>query len=526
MDSLILTIESHTPEELETQATFEVTARSVRIGRRAENDWVLPDPTRHISGQHFDIVCEGGQYVLQDKSTNGTFINGSSDRVSGPHRIANGDRIRVGPYLIHARLRPAVVKEEPDQARPFGPTNIAPASPGGGGRGVQTPPSVSSMAGGTGVQIRTPGTGSVAASGAQTPDFKRFEAGSQNAARVSAPPNRALSAPPVPVAEDILSDPIDDILAAFEPSDPPEPEQSEMEPPPEAAIESEPEAEPGPAFQPIPETPSILIPDDDFALGELDPFSDAQTPPEKPTLAVSLSLETQAPRGLGEAFSEPTPAPKPMGDLPSEPFSSDEPLHPAAVAETAPAQDPFLEGFLKGAGLSEDAMLLIPLRELGEMLGKCVRLGTHEMMQMLQDRSAVKLFVAQEDRTMRVAAGNNPMKFMTDPDQAFETMFVTPRDGYLSGEDAFENALNDIRRHQMAMMAAVQPAMADMLAGLDPDQIEADAGGGGILNNASRKCWEEYAKRWNERAAEGENGMVDAFVKAFARRYSEAINGL
>ena len=126
---------------------------------------------------------------------------------------------------------------------------------------------------------------------------------------------------------------------------------------------------------------------------------------------------------------------------------------------------------------------------------------------------------------MRVATGNNPMKFMADPDQAFEALFVKPRDGYLTGPDGFENALVDIRRHQAAVIAAVQPALAEMLDGLSPTEIEEETGGG-MLGGGARKAWDEFSKRWETRAAQGENGMLDAFIKAFSRHYSEALRKL
>ena len=117
---------------------------------------------------------------------------------------------------------------------------------------------------------------------------------------------------------------------------------------------------------------------------------------------------------------------------------------------------------------------------------------------------------------------------MLDPDEAFDALFVVPRSGYQTGADGFENALTDIRKHQSAMMAAVQPAMADILSGLAPSDIESATGGsgGGVLGGGARKCWDEYNKRWKTRANQGENGMLDAFIDAFAKRYSEALDNL
>jgi len=76
-------------------------------------------------------------------------------------------------------------------------------------------------------------------------------------------------------------------------------------------------------------------------------------------------------------------------------------------------------------------------------------------------------------------------------------------------------------------MAAIQPALADMLEGLAPSDIQSDAGGGGgMLGSGARKSWEEYTKRWEARAAQGENGMLDAFLDAFSRRYNQALDAL
>ena len=579
MDSLTFTIESHAAEDLETDATFDIVGTSARIGRKASNDWMLPDATRHISGHHFDVMFEQGQYLLHDRSTNGTFLNGDKDRVVSPYRIAHGDRFKVGPYILHAQLRPVTHAPEQPPAR-IVPANIPPASTSAPGekRKVQAPPSAALMGG---AQVQAPGANSGKASQAQTPDFARFQSGGQNAARVSAPP---VSLPGVRPQELIPEDDsLDDILNAANPAPEADSGQApvEQDASPEPGPFSEPEPTPEPEAKapdtadarPDADGPLMLIPDDDFDLGLPDdpvpgpeqkaapepkpvpkpaaePFSGTDypriqtpmpdpNPPSSPLLAVADSLETQAPRGLGESFSDPTPLPTPVPNAEpaaAQPFGEAETEAPSAVEaaeEPAPtaaprthAESAFLEGFLEGARIENAEALEIPLRELGKMLGQCARLGTHEMMQMLQDRSAVKLFVAQEDRTMRIAAGNNPMKFMADPEQAFETLFVKPRDGYQTGPDGFENALSDIRKHQAAMMAAVQPAMADMLAGLSPSEIEAQGGGGGMLKGGNRKHWEEYNKRWNSRAAQGENGMVDAFIDAFARRYSEALDSL
>jgi type VI secretion system protein len=72
------------------------------IGRALDNDWVLPDTARVVSGHHCEIEYRGGAYWLKDTSTNGVFVNGSDDpvSVSGPVELRDGDRLRIGDYEL------------------------------------------------------------------------------------------------------------------------------------------------------------------------------------------------------------------------------------------------------------------------------------------------------------------------------------------------------------------------------------------------------------------------------------------
>ncbi|MEK9281863.1 MULTISPECIES: type VI secretion system-associated FHA domain protein TagH [unclassified Bradyrhizobium] len=81
--------------------SFTVTGRrSVDIGRDRHLDWTLPDPARMISGKHCEVHFRDGGYWLHDVSTNGTFLNGADQRLRGPHRLRDGDRLTIGHYII------------------------------------------------------------------------------------------------------------------------------------------------------------------------------------------------------------------------------------------------------------------------------------------------------------------------------------------------------------------------------------------------------------------------------------------
>jgi type VI secretion system protein ImpI len=85
--------------------SFAVTGkRSVDIGRDQHLDWTLPDPTRFISGKHCEVHYRNDAYWLHDVSTNGTFLNGSDQRVRSPHQLKNGDRLLIGQYIVVVSL--------------------------------------------------------------------------------------------------------------------------------------------------------------------------------------------------------------------------------------------------------------------------------------------------------------------------------------------------------------------------------------------------------------------------------------
>lgn len=73
-----------------------------RIGRAQDNDWVLPDADRYVSSHHCKILFRAGNWVLEDTSTNGVFINGSDTpaSVEGPYSLQDGDRLRLGDYEV------------------------------------------------------------------------------------------------------------------------------------------------------------------------------------------------------------------------------------------------------------------------------------------------------------------------------------------------------------------------------------------------------------------------------------------
>src|SRR6187455_2806465 len=104
--ALRLRVISDHRQRLGDKSTFVFGVSGGSIGRSAENDWVLPDDMRYVSGRHARIVYHKGRYVLQDTSSNGTFVN-DNDRPLGnqnPHELKSGDVIRIGEYHVQVQI--------------------------------------------------------------------------------------------------------------------------------------------------------------------------------------------------------------------------------------------------------------------------------------------------------------------------------------------------------------------------------------------------------------------------------------
>ncbi len=130
---LILTIRN--PEVLQEGVTAQylMDGETAVLGRSRNCNWYLPDPRNAISSRHCEIRRDRDFFVLRDLSTNGTFVNDSTERMTEEHLINAGDLIRIGQYEVIASLEaevtsPAESPVEPAAAVPA-PAEPAPAAP-------------------------------------------------------------------------------------------------------------------------------------------------------------------------------------------------------------------------------------------------------------------------------------------------------------------------------------------------------------------------------------------------------------
>ncbi|HSZ10156.1 MAG TPA: type VI secretion system-associated FHA domain protein TagH [Steroidobacteraceae bacterium] len=88
------------------------------IGRATDNEWILPDPERYLSGKHARIDFRAGAYILTDTSSNGTYVNGAQVPLGKFHEygLRDGDYVRLGEYELLVSI---------DQSNDFPPEESA-----------------------------------------------------------------------------------------------------------------------------------------------------------------------------------------------------------------------------------------------------------------------------------------------------------------------------------------------------------------------------------------------------------------
>jgi type VI secretion system FHA domain protein len=178
---------------------------------------------------------------------------------------------------------------------------------------------------------------------------------------------------------------------------------------------------------------------------------------------------------------------------------------------------------LKGAGL--DPADVTP--EIAEQFGQILRVVVAGVMDVMQSRQQIKdEFRMQVTRVRPIE--NNPLKFSADVDDALHNLLVKRNRAYLNPVAAFEDALADLRHHQIAMLSGMRAAFEAMLAEFDPDRMQEEFDR--LLNKglvpAKLRYWDLYRDKRREMAKDPEASFRRLFGEAFARAYEEQLSEL
>jgi len=123
---------------------------------------------------------------------------------------------------------------------------------------------------------------------------------------------------------------------------------------------------------------------------------------------------------------------------------------------------------------------------------------------------------------------NNPLKFSADTADALHNLLIKHHPGYLEPVAAFEEAFQDLRIHQMAMLAGLRAAYESMLGTFEPDALEQkferySKRGGLLAGAAKQRYWELYRDTFQEIVSDADSSFSTLFGEAFGKGYEDQV---
>ncbi|MCV2869190.1 type VI secretion system-associated FHA domain protein TagH [Defluviimonas sp. WL0002] len=483
---------------------------NLTIGRGPENDLVLPDPDRMISKRHCVIEDHNGNVVVIDLSTNGTFLNyGKVPLGNVPTPLNDGDILSLGGYELLVSFGQAPRDPMAHIPDPLG------EGPVSHGRATQAPDPLALLEdtheGGKGDflddLLGTPQPTGPKGLKREEPDDPLLPPLGEDDLLAPAPepewdrptqkyhnPSIEDSFTPSKRASIIPDDWDEDFLAPSAPKD---------------------AAPPAPPARPAPPPQNVTDFDDDF-------LAPAEPPePAAPSVPDAAPEPSEAPEDVRPPEAPVTPA-KPVA--PAEPRAPQTPAARPDASDAAAAR-----AFLDSLGVAELSLKDEDLAATLGRMGSVLKLMIEGIREILMTRTSIK-GEFRINQTMISAGGNNPLKFSISPEQAVEAMVKPTQRGYLAATAATEQALNDIKAHEVAMVTGMEAALKGVLKRLDPKALEEKIqGGGGIgdfLKGKKARYWEVYEKMYAEISDQAENDFHDLFAREFSRAYQEQLDRL
>jgi type VI secretion system protein ImpI len=214
-----------------------------------------------------------------------------------------------------------------------------------------------------------------------------------------------------------------------------------------------------------------------------------------------------------------------LGDAASVP----EPLSGAAGRHEAPvghSQDLDFAALMAAAGL--ESARASP--ELAQQFGQILRVVVTGLMDVLRARERIKDEFRMRMTTFKTN-NNNPLKFSANVEDALHNLLVKRNAAYLGPVQAFEDAFQDVRNHQMAMLAGVRVAYEAMLNEFEPgrlqEEFDAHVKGGSFLGGSGKsKYWELYRSKFHDMVKDADTSFRKLFGDEFAKAYEEQLERL
>lgn len=481
------------------------------LGRSDDNDFVLPDIKRHVSRLQASIKSDGKRHTIVNLSrANPILVNGQEIDLGQEYDIKVGDEIQIGLYMLRVESHLSIASSAQNDLTGFDDLLFA----------VSSPDAVSSKHSAPVIRESS----------------DPFSVPSPSVRNTADPLADLLTTSEVTL-ESLRAEKIDLLLS---PASGPASSRPEALGAPDASnlgVTAVSIVDPLALFSSDPILPSTqdntfhgrTVPD--HVLEMHSPFMPSQVkqthPYQEEIIADVLkdtSVITRLPEGDdSEEKEEPAhPLLQPVCSQPGRPPQKVE----AETAAINSDHQTLLQAFLHGAGLPPDTIAsLTP--ELMEKVGKLLATATQGTVELIASRALVKREV-KADVTMIVSKNNNPLKFLPDGQSALIQMFGKPIPGFMGPVEAMQDAYEDMRAHQIGVVAGMRAAMNDVLNCFNPEQLTTKLQNRSMIDavlpaNRKAKLWDLYIDLFREVHARAQDDFQTLFGKAFLVEYQAEI---
>ena len=229
------------------------------------------------------------------------------------------------------------------------------------------------------------------------------------------------------------------------------------------------------------------------------------------------------------AAPPPQPPQQPRAAQPQRAPQPQRPAAPAAAPSTGGGAGRALfdwDGFLRATGV--DPTRVPP--ETAAVLGNILRNVVQGLIEVLRARTEIKTEFRMPVTQVKVSE-NNPLKFAANAEDALGNLLGRRNPAYLAPQEAFADALNDVRFHQLAMLAGVRAGFDNLMNRFDPTQLqeafERQGKRGGLFGGSGKASyWDRYTERYEEMAKDRDDTFRRLFGEEFARAYEQQLSVL
>ena len=507
------------------------------LGRADTNTWVLPDPDKFLSSCHCEITFAENQFFILDRSTNGTFINGSMEPIGRGSRMAlnNGDFIDLGDYRFSVSLEnphtpafessspfdfpaantdgdsffskithsidapaqnaspyffeqqqndPLALWDEQTAQSPFGSISAQPSNSPFARQDLVNAPEANNKSLDDFLGC-TPATAAVPA------PFTAVDLSPSLDQAIDWPSSTQESVIPEDWAEDLLAAQPTTSISSSHVTQGIWPQETKNQ---TAFTQSSAPKNENPQKQPTP------------GLKERVPLAER--------LAAIEVMQNQLLRNPNVPM--PTPAPH-HGNAPSEASS--------APHSTMPGSSRLIDAL----GLDKSRLTTSDIAEIEELSGKLLREIVDGMLGVLRSRANIKNEFRMNVTTIQPVE-NNPLKFSVNVDDALENLFLKKSNAFKRPTQAFREGFQEIAEHQLAMIAGIRAGFDSIIDRFDPEPLAASFAKqtkSGLLPGMQKtKYWNCYQDYYQSLTDNMDHSFQHLFGSQFVTAYEDQLRRL